>query len=326
MPLLGNTIQSSASYFLVTISAMASPPPSLVFDRDFRPTPGVPYREAPAVVRVTAPNASAYTFTGTNAFLLGDERLALVDPGPGDSAHDAALLDAIDGRQVDAILLTHTHRDHSASAAQWARKLGAPLWFGGPHRLSRPLRKFEFNPIRKSCDWDLVPDRLLTDGESIMAGDVQVIVHATPGHCANHLAFGIPGADLMLSGDHVMGWNSTLVSVPDGSMADYLTSLDTVIALPYRRYLPAHGGPIADGPAHAAALRVHRLMRNEQILDAVKAGSRRIGQIVETVYPAQPAKVRFAARMTMMAHVEYLEARRQLRVHRGLLGMRLNLP
>jgi glyoxylase-like metal-dependent hydrolase (beta-lactamase superfamily II) len=148
-------------------------------------------------------------------------------------------------------------------------------------------------------------------------------VHTTPGHCANHLAFGIAGTDILLSGDHVMGWNSTLVSVPDGSMADYFSSLDKVMALPYARYLPAHGGPIADGRAHAAALRAHRQMRNEQVIAAVRNGAGRIGQVVDQIYPAQPAKVRLAARMTIMAHVEYLEERGALKVRRGLFGTRL---
>lgn len=303
---------------------MASPSPALSFDRDFDPQTGQAVPVAAGITRVTAPNASAYTFTGTNSFLLGDERLALVDPGPDDPVHLAALMDAIGGRPVDAIVLSHTHSDHSASAARLARDLGAPLWFGGPHRLSRPLRRFERNPIRNSCDWDLVPDRTLVDGETITAGDLDVTVHATPGHCANHLVFSM--GDIFLSGDHVMGWNSTLVSVPDGSMADYFASLDKVIALPCRRYVPAHGGPIADGPAYAAALKAHRQMRNTQVIAAVRAGARTIPAIVAAIYPAQPLPVRMAARMTITAHVEYLEGLGLLQVSRGLLGMRITSP
>ncbi|MBD8065438.1 MBL fold metallo-hydrolase [Devosia sp. PTR5] len=304
---------------------MASPPPSPVYDTSFDPLTGRPVVLAEGVVRVTAPNASAYTFTGTNSFVLGRERLALVDPGPENAEHEAALRTAIGSRPVEAIILTHTHRDHSASALQWSQRLSAPVWFGGQHRLSRPLRRFERNPIRRSCDWALVPDRALVDGENILAGDLALVVHATPGHCANHLAFGVPEHDLLLSGDHVMGWNSTLVSVPDGSMADYLASLDKVIALPYRQYVPAHGGPIADGPDYARALKAHREMRNHQVVESVKNGARTIGAVVAAIYPTQPAKVRFAARMTITAHVEYLEARGELRVKRGLLGTHLAL-
>ena len=305
---------------------MPSPAPPLRFATDFDPETGQPVAVADGIVRVTAPNASPYTFTGTNTFILGHDRLALIDPGPEDPAHEAALLAAIAGRPVSAILLTHTHRDHSAMARSLGQRLGAPLWFGGQHRLSRPLRRFEINPIRNSCDWDLQPDRILRDGETIQSGDLHLSVHATPGHCANHLAFGVVGTDILFSGDHVMGWNSTLVSVPDGSMADYFASLDKLIALPYRRYLPAHGGEIGDGPAHAAALRLHRQMRNEQLLDAVRKGARTLGAAVDVIYPTQPTRVRFAARMTMMAHVEFLEGLGQLRVRRGILGTRLSLP
>ena len=300
---------------------MVVPGPVLSFDRAFDQQTGVPVMVAEGITRITAPNASAYTFTGTNSFLLGHERLALVDPGPDDAAHIAALKRAIAGRPVDAIIVSHTHRDHSAAAAQLRRELDAPLWFGGPHRLSRPLRRFERNPIRKSCDWYLVPDRTLLDGESVAAGDLSITVHTTPGHCANHLAFST--GDILLSGDHVMGWNSTLVSVPDGSMADYFASLDKVIALPQRRYVPAHGGPVADGPDYARALRAHRQLRNRQVLEAAEAGARTISAVVARIYPKQSLPVRFAAAMTINAHVEYLEALGKLKVGRSLLGMRI---
>ena len=304
---------------------MAPTAPELHFDTQFSAQTGQPVAIAEGIVRVTAPNASPFTFTGTNSFLVGYQKLALIDPGPLDPVHEAALVKAIGGRPVTAILLTHTHRDHSASAKMLARTLGVPLWFGGPHRLSRPLRRFEVNPIQNSCDWDLMPDRTLIDGQTVEAGDMALSVHATPGHCANHLAFGVVGSDLLFSGDHVMGWNSTLVSVPDGSMADYFASLDKVIALPFRRYLPAHGGEIADGPAHAAALKAHREMRNQQVLDAVGKGARSVGAVVKAIYPTQPAKVRMAARMTMTAHVEYLEGLGVLKVRRGMFGTRISL-
>lgn len=300
-------------------------PASPAFDTSFLPIPAQCVELAPGLARITAPNASAYTFTGTNTFILGHERLALVDPGPEDESHFGAIDEALAGRRLATILLTHTHRDHSASAAKLARRYDVPIWFGGQHRLSRPLRRFELNPIRKSCDWDLVPDRTLVDGDVIEAADITVSVHATPGHCANHLAFGLAGTDLLLSGDHVMGWNSTLIAVPDGSLADYFGSLDKVIALPFSTYHPAHGGPIADGPTHAAALKAHRQMRNQQLLKAVEGGARTLGAVVEAIYPTQPAKIRLAARMTMKAHVEYLEARGELQTKRGIFGMRLGL-
>lgn len=297
---------------------MAAP---LVFSKQFDPQIGQAILLAEGLVRVTAPNGSAYTFTGTNSFLVGHERLAVLDPGPDDPAHFEALVNAIGGRPVDAVVLTHTHRDHSALAGRLARQMGAPLWFGGAHRLSRPLQRFERNPLHRSGDWSLVPERVLTDGEMVVAGDLELTVHATPGHCANHLAFGL--GDMLLSGDHVMGWNSTLVAAPDGSMADYFRSLDKVIALPYRRYHPAHGGPIEDGPAFAQSLKSHRELRNQQIVDAVGNGARTIASIVAAIYPQQPWPVRRAARMTVGAHVEYLAAKGLLAVSRGVFGLRI---
>lgn len=291
---------------------------TLTFNSQFDPQTGVAVPIAAGLVRITAPNASAYTFTGTNSFLLGHERLALLDPGPDDPAHLAALHSAMAGRRLEAIILTHTHRDHSAAAARLARSYDVPVWFGGRHRLSRPLRRFERNVLRRSCDWDLVPDRTLVDGETIAAGDLTISVHTTPGHCANHLAFGL--GDILLSGDHVMGWNSTLVSVPDGSMADYLASLDKVIALPQLLYVPAHGGPIENGPAFARALKAHRLMRNGQVLAAVRDGAHNVRALVAAIYPGLSLPVRMAAQMTIAAHVEYLEDRGELRVLRRPWG------
>lgn len=293
----------------------------LVFDRQFDPHTGQAIAVANGLVRVTAPNGSPYTFTGTNSFVVGHERVAVIDPGPDDQQHLDALERAIAGRAVEAIILSHTHRDHSALARRLSDRVGAPLWFGGRHRLSRPLRRFERNPLKRSGDWDLVPDRVLGDGQSITAGDVPLRVHATPGHCANHLAFGL--GDILLSGDHVMGWNSTLVAVPDGSMADYLASLDKVIVLPYRRYVPAHGGAIVDGPGYARALLAHRQLRNTQVIQAVQAGARTVDAIVAVNYPAQTLAVRRAARMTIAAHVEYLAARQQVTLTHGWLGERI---
>ncbi|MGV8856202.1 MAG: MBL fold metallo-hydrolase [Devosia sp.] len=296
---------------------------TLTFNTAFDPQTGNGVSLAPGLVRVTAPNASAYTFTGTNSLLIGHERLALLDPGPDDPRHLAALRQAIAGRPLEAIILTHTHRDHSAAAARLAREFTVPLWFGGRHRLSRPLRRFEINPLARSCDWDLVPDRTLADGEIITAGDMTLSVHTTPGHCANHLAFGL--GDDLLSGDHVMGWNSTLVAVPDGSMADYLASLDKVIALPQRRYVPAHGGEIMDGPAYAQALRAHRQLRNEQVVAAVSRGARSVGAIVRAIYPSQSLLVRRAAGLTITAHLEYLQALGQVQLSRRPWGLRITL-
>jgi glyoxylase-like metal-dependent hydrolase (beta-lactamase superfamily II) len=227
-----------------------------------------------------------------------------MDPGPDDAKHRQALLGAIGGRQVEAIILTHTHKDHSAGAPALKAATGAPLWFAGPHRLSRPAYPFEANALARDCDWGLVPDRTLTDDETVDAGGVALTAVATPGHCANHLSYGNAGTEWLLSGDHIMGWNSTLVAVPDGSMADYLASLRKVIALPYEHYLPAHGGPVESGPAYARALLAHRELRNRQVVEAVNAGARTVGALLDRIYPTLKTELRFAARLTLRAHIE----------------------
>lgn len=303
---------------------MADTPPALVFDTSFDPVTGVPEEVLPGVVRVTAPNASAFTFRGTNSFILGGERVAVLDPGPDIPSHRTALLEAIGGRRVEAILLTHTHRDHSAGAEAMQKQTGAPLWFSGPHRLSRPARLGEINVLARDCDWGLRPDRAFFDGEGFEVGGLGLTAVATPGHCANHMCFALDGTEWLLTGDHIMGWNTTLVAVPDGSMADYLASLRKVIALPYTRYLPAHGGPIPNGPDYARALLAHRLVRNAQVEMAVKSGVTTLGGLLKRIYPALGVALRFAARLTLQAHVEYLESTGVIRVRRGLLGMRLS--
>lgn len=299
-------------------------PPALVFDTDFAPHAGHPVKVLPGVARVTAPNAGPFTFTGTNSFLIGHDRVAILDPGPDDAAHRAALLAAIAGRSVEAIVLTHTHNDHSAGVEALRRATGAPLWFAGPHRLSRPPHLFEMNALARDCDWGLMPDRTFFDGEAFSVGGVDLVAFATPGHCANHMSYGIAGTGWLLTGDHVMGWNSTLVAVPDGSMADYLSSLEKVLALPYAHYLPAHGGPIANGPAYARALLAHRRFRNRQIADAVATGATRISELLDRIYPTLGAKLRFAAALTLKAHIEYLADRGMIRARRTLFGLRLS--
>lgn len=285
---------------------MAPNETNLRFDRDFEARVGELVAVADGIARVTAPNASPYTFTGTNTYLIGQNELLVVDPGPDSSVHLDALLAAIAGRPVTGILLTHTHKDHSPLAPALAEKTGAPILSGGRHQLSRPRRLFEIDPVAASCDWAHRPDRTLSDGELVIGDGLTLMAVATPGHCRNHLAFGVVGAPYLLTGDHVMGWNSTLVSVPDGSMADYLKSLDKVIEGDWPVFLPAHAGPIADGRGYARALRAHRELRNRQIVAAVKDGANSLGRIVAKVYPQINTKLAIAARMTTKAHVEYL--------------------
>jgi glyoxylase-like metal-dependent hydrolase (beta-lactamase superfamily II) len=302
---------------------MVAPNPPIAFDTDFAPETGRAVKVAPSVVRITAPNAGPYTFKGTNTFIVGDGPVFVIDPGPDDSGHLDAIRSAIGERPVEAIVLTHTHRDHTALVGRLRQGTGAPVWFGGRHRSSRSRRLLELDPVAADSDWKLVPDRTLLSGDRISAGSATLEVIPTPGHCANHLAFGLVGTPWLLTGDHVMGWSSTLVPVPDGSMADYLRSLEKVIGSAYQHYLPAHGGPIEDGPAYASALLAHREMRNVQVVEAVEAGATSISQLLRRIYPRLALPLQAAARMTLTAHVEYLADRGRIGAAQGLLGLSL---
>jgi glyoxylase-like metal-dependent hydrolase (beta-lactamase superfamily II) len=150
-----------------------------------------------------------------------------------------------------------------------------------------------------------------------------VRVLSTPGHCANHLAFGLEGTGGLLTGDHIMGWNSTLIATPDGSLAAYLRSLEKVMAAPYDTYHPAHGGPVADGRRHAAALKAHREMRNAQVVAAVERGVTSLSGLVAAIYPELSLALRVAARMTLLAHIEYLAGLQRIALRRSPLGLRV---
>ncbi|WP_196259611.1 MBL fold metallo-hydrolase [Pelagibacterium limicola] len=304
---------------------MAANSPSPEADNGFDPRVGELVTVFPGLARLTAPNASPYTHTGTNTFLVGHETLAVVDPGPDDDRHLMAILSASAGRRIEAIVLTHTHLDHCALAPRLKAVTGAPLVFGGRHRLSRPLKAFERNPFAHASDFSLVPDREIADGERLVFGGVPLVAVATPGHCANHFAFALDNTDSVLVGDHLMAWNTTVVAVPDGSLADYLTSLDRLEALPQTRYLPAHGSEIADGRARARAVRAHRQMRNGQILGALEQSPLNLGQLAKRVYPDVPPRVRAGARRTLLSHLEYLEATGRIRSSFGVFGTRYSL-
>lgn len=285
---------------------------SIEFDMSFNAMHGVPVEVAPGVRRITAPNESAFTFKGTNTYLIGSHALALIDPGPDDERHLAALLGAIGGRPLEAILVTHTHLDHTGLTRKLQQATGAPVLAEGPHRAARPLREGEVNHLDAGGDKEFRPDRTLLDGEtiSVAAGRFQAV--ATPGHTENHLAFALEGADLLFSGDHVMGWSTTIVAPPDGSMRSYMTSLDKLLQRSEARYLPGHGGPVETPQPYLRGLRTHRRMREAAILDRMAAGDRTVPEIVSAVYRTTDPRLHGAAGLSVLAHLEDL-------VDRGLV-------
>lgn len=301
---------------------MARAPEALRLNTSFEAQTGALVEVVPGIARVTAPNAGPFTFTGTNSFLVGVDRLVVIDPGPDDRRHLQALLRAIDGRPVDALLLTHTHRDHSGLARRLARVVDAPIWAAGPHRLFGRASWLERRMLAGSCDFGLVPDESLQDGDTILVDGIGLAAIATPGHCRNHLAFSVASTPYLFTGDHVMGWSSTVVAPPDGAMGAYLASLEKVIVSPFSHYLPAHGGPIPEGRRFARSLLAHRQRRNEEILLGIGSGADTPGKLLVRIYQDISPPLRPAARRTLEAHLDYLCERGDIRRRRTAAGPR----
>ncbi|TPL42279.1 MBL fold metallo-hydrolase [Mesorhizobium sp. B2-4-6] len=282
---------------------------ALEFDTSFDPAYGRAVAVAPGVLRVTARNPSPFTFHGTNSYLVGREMLAVIDPGPEDDAHLETLLKTIAGRHVSHIFVSHTHRDHSPLAARLKELTGAPTLAEGPHRPARALRIGEVNPLDASADLTFVPDVVLADN-ALTEGDGWAIrTVLTPGHTANHAVFALEGAGTLFSADHVMAWSTTIVAPPDGAMADYMSSLDRLLARDDRLLLPGHGGPVTAPRRFMRGLKTHRKMRERAILERIRAGDRTIVEMVAAIYRDTDPRLHGAAGLSVLAHLEDLVAR-----------------
>jgi glyoxylase-like metal-dependent hydrolase (beta-lactamase superfamily II) len=259
----------------------------------------------PLVRRMLAPNPGPFTYTGTETYLVGGaEAVAVIDPGPDDPAHLAALLAAIGTARVAAICCTHTHRDHSPAAAPLAAATGAPI-IG-----CAPLVLEESGP-RADAPFDrtYAPDRVLLDGERIAGPDWTLTAVATPGHTSNHLCFALEETGALFTGDHVMGWSTSVVVPPDGNMADYLASLDKLHSRTDRVYYPAHG-PQVDKPQQLVRGMIgHRRQRERQILRLLEVEPASIAQLVPQMYKGVDERLWPAAGQSVLAHLIDLEKR-----------------
>ncbi len=256
------------------------------------------------VTRVLAPNPSPFTYTGTQTYLVGATALAVIDPGPDDPRHLAALVAAIGGREVRAILCTHTHRDHSPAAAPLKALTGAPV-IG-----CAPLALDDAGPRADTAfDIGYAPDRVLADGESVSGPDWTLAAVATPGHTSNHLCFALPEAGALFSGDHVMGWSTTVVAPPDGDMAAYMASLDRLMARDDRVYYPAHGEPIENPRRFVRGLIGHRKQREGQILRLLRQDVGMVPAMVERMYAGLDPRLTGAAGRSVLAHLIELRDR-----------------
>jgi glyoxylase-like metal-dependent hydrolase (beta-lactamase superfamily II) len=235
--------------------------------------------------------------------------VAIVDPGPLDEAHIAALLDAVRGETVSHIFVTHTHRDHSPAAARIKAATGAEILAEGPHRPSRPLHVGEAVRLDASGDMDFRPDVALADGAIVAGPDWTIEAVATPGHTANHMAFALKERGVLFCGDHVMAWSTPVVAPPDGAMGDYMASLEKLRARPEQIYLPGHGGAIADGPRFVRAFIHHRRAREASILRRLGHGETDIPTLVQAIYVGLDPRLVKAAGLSVLAHLEDLVAR-----------------
>ncbi|MBC9033675.1 MBL fold metallo-hydrolase [Sphingomonas sp. JC676] len=265
---------------------------------------GIAIAVDPLVTRVLAPNPSPFTYTGTQTYLVGTTDVAVIDPGPDDPEHIAALLAAIGGRKVTAILCTHTHRDHSPAAPAVKAATGASI-IG-----CAPLAIEDLGPrADASFDTTYAPDRVLADGESVSGEGWTLEAVATPGHTSNHLCFALPESGVLFTGDHVMGWSTTVVAPPDGDMAAYMASLDKLMARQDRIYFPAHGEPVERPHRFVRGLIGHRKQREGQILRLLRQDVGAIPAMVERMYVGLDPRLTGAAGRSVLAHLIDLEAR-----------------
>ncbi|TBY71890.1 MBL fold metallo-hydrolase [Rhizobium leguminosarum] len=285
---------------------------SPAFDLAFEPAYGQAVPVVSGVERVTVNNPGPFTFFGTNSYIVGSSSVAVIDPGPEDEAHYQALMAALGGREVTHILVSHTHRDHSPLAKRLQAATGAVTVGQGPHRPARPLREGEVNPFSESSDISFVPDIAIGDGETISGDGWSLKAVLTPGHTANHAAFALEGRDILFSGDHVMAWSTSIVAPPDGSMADYMESLDRLIAREDRLLLPGHGGPVTEPSTFLRALKAHRLKREQAVLARIRAGDRGIAEMVKVIYRDTDPKLHGAAALSVLAHIEDLVERGEI--------------
>jgi glyoxylase-like metal-dependent hydrolase (beta-lactamase superfamily II) len=278
------------------------------FNKTLDLTPGIVDEVVPGVRRLLADNPGPFTFKGTLSYILGRRKVAIIDPGPADERHIAALLDAVRGETVTHIIVTHTHRDHSPAAAPVKAATGAITLGEGPHRPARALFVGEAPRLDAGGDTAFVPDQRLAHGDVIAGEGFTLEAIATPGHTANHMAFALKGTDVLFSGDHVMGWSTSIVAPPDGAMSDYMASLRLLAARPETTYLAGHGDVIRNAPDYVAHVIRHRLGREAAILHRLGEGESDIPALVRSIYVGLDPRLSGAAALSVLAHLEDLVA------------------
>jgi glyoxylase-like metal-dependent hydrolase (beta-lactamase superfamily II) len=270
---------------------------AIEFRTEFDPAYGSVVEVLPGVRRVLAHNPSKYTAWGTGTYLVGRGQVAIIDPGPALDAHVDAVMAAVDGETVTHLLVTHTHADHSPAAAELQRRTGATTYGFGPHPPDAETEGEEHG------DRTFDPDVRVVHGDVVSGADFEFECLHTPGHISNHVCFSERRRGLLFPGDHVMGWSTSVVSPPDGRIADYLTSLQLLLGRDERWYLPTHGPPIEQPQAYVRSLIEHRLERERQIVVLLSASPRTVDQLVEVMYAEVREELHAPAARSVGAHL-----------------------
>jgi glyoxylase-like metal-dependent hydrolase (beta-lactamase superfamily II) len=279
------------------------------YDKNLELAPDTVDRPVPLVRRVMADNPGPFTFKGTISYIIGEGKVAIVDPGPDDPKHIGALLDAVRNETVTHIFVTHTHRDHSPAVPAVKAATGATVYAEGPHRAARPLFISEQRRLDHSGDMDFRPDVALKDGEVVAGEGWTIEAVTTPGHTANHMAFAFKERNALFCGDHVMAWSTSIVAPPDGAMSDYMASLDKLSKRNEQLYFPGHGPAINDASRFVAYYILHRKAREASILHRLGKGATDIPTIVRAIYIGLDPRLTGAAGLSVLAHMEDMVAR-----------------
>ncbi len=277
---------------------------------------GVAEKLSALITRIIAPNPGPFTYTGSGTYLIeGADETVVIDPGPDDEGH-INLLAEYAPKPIKTVLITHTHTDHSGGARRLLAKTGATSFGFGPH----PSPPDQAAPaLDEGADFGFAPDRLLKDGEELSIEGLNLSAVHTPGHISNHLCFHLGEENALFTGDHMMGWATTVVAPPDGNMADYMKSLDLLLGRNDAIYYPTHGAPITEPRAFVEAVKAHRLGRDQSVLAALQSGPKTIPNIVDEVYVGLSAPLKMAAGLNVLAHLQMHEA--EGRVQRGSDGV-----
>jgi glyoxylase-like metal-dependent hydrolase (beta-lactamase superfamily II) len=278
---------------------------AIPFDRNFDAPIGETISVSPLIHRVLAPNPGPFTFRGTGVYIVGDESVAVIDPGPAIPVHIDALKKALAGKRIEHILVTHTHLDHSPAAEALKQWSGAKTYAFGPHGAGKAE---EGVAVEEGGDRAFKPDIPVRDGDGIEGADYTIDCIFTPGHTSNHMCFALREEKALFTGDHVMGWSTTVIAPPDGDMAAYMSSLEKLLARDDTILWPTHGGPIRDPKPFLKTYIEHRRLREAQILTCLAEGIDTIPALVARLYANVDKKLHPAAARSVLAHLLQLIA------------------